>query len=187
MKSKDITTVTGLGVKPEQTICIPGNNRAKFCQGNPLDALIVDNLEKSLATTVDKYLGNSSGSIVVSLIKIIPSKMFRDLAYYIYVTGPLIRVYGTHAEFFNSDFEIWMGKKHFSHGCCRPIRIHKVWRALGKSPHGVEQLSILRHKVATIQGNVATKQFHGGQNIRDKRGRNKVRIYTSTYAPGADH
>ena len=66
--------------------------------------------------------------------------------------GPLMAVSGPHEEFFNSDFGIWIGGKHFSDSCCRTIRIHKVWSALVLRQHRVEYLSIMRHKVAMRQG-----------------------------------
>ena len=38
--------------------------------------------------------------------------------------------------------------KKNSDGCCRPIRMHKVWRVLVLSQNRVEYLSMMRHKVA---------------------------------------
>ena len=53
-----------------------------------------------------------------------------------------------HEDFFNSAFGIWTGGKHIPDGFCRPIRMHKVWRALGLIQNRLKQLSIMGHKLA---------------------------------------
>ena len=74
--------------------------------------------------------------------------MFRHPAYFLEVTGSSIVLSGPNEEFFNSDFDLWVGVNHFSDGCCRPIRMHKLWRALGLSQLRVEQLSSLWKELA---------------------------------------
>ena len=73
----------------------------------------MDNLETSLATTVDKSRGNTSGSIVESFIKPRASKMFGHPVYLLDEPGPSISVSGPHEEFFNSAFALWIGGKNF--------------------------------------------------------------------------
>ena len=63
-------------------------------------------------------------------------------------------VSGPHYEFFNSAFGIWIGGKKFSDGCCKLIRMQKLWRALGIRQQILEQLSILRHGVAMRRARV---------------------------------
>ena len=63
------------------------------------------------------------------------SAIFFHLAYSLDGPGPSIAVPGPHEEFSNSDFGIWIGVKYFSDGFCRPIRIHKVCKALILSKH----------------------------------------------------
>ena len=107
----------------------------------------MDNFETSLATTVDKARGNSSGAIVDRFIKHRTSTIFGHPLYSMDGSGPSMAVSGQHEEFFNSSFGIWIGGKYFSDGCCRPIRMQKLWRALVLRQHRVKQLSIMRHKV----------------------------------------
>ena len=40
--------------------------------------------------------------------------------------GPSIVVSGQHEEFSNHVLGIWIGKNN-SDGCCRPVKIHKIW------------------------------------------------------------
>ena len=91
----------------------------------------MDNLETSLSTTVDNYRGNASEDIVERFIKPRASAMFGHPAYFPDGPGPYIEVSGPHENVFNSGFGIWIGGKHFSNGCCRSGRMHKLWRALG--------------------------------------------------------
>ena len=111
----------------------------------------MDNLETSLDTTVDKARGNTSGAIVERFIKTRVSTIFGHPVYSLDGPGPSMVVSGPHEEFFNSAFGIWIGVKHFSDGCCGPISMHKVWRALGLKQLIVEQLSSLRQEVAMIR------------------------------------
>ena len=110
--------------------------------------MIMDNLETSLATTVDKACGNRSGATVERFIKPIASAMFLQPVYFLVGPGSSITVSGPHEDFFNSDFDLWIGGNNFSYGCCRPIRTHKVWRAFRLRHIILEQISILRQYVA---------------------------------------
>ena len=107
----------------------------------------MDDLETSLAITVYNARGNASGSIVEKFIKIRESTIVGHPVYSLDRPGTLIVVSGPHDEFFNSYFGIWMSKKYFSYGCCRPIRMHEIWSAIGLCQHRVEQLPILRQEV----------------------------------------
>ena len=66
------------------------------------------------------------------------------------VTGPYIEIVGPHEEFFSSIFLIWIGGKN-SDGCCIPIRMHKVWTALGLRHNIVGPLSSLWNEVYIIR------------------------------------
>ena len=79
------------------------------------DVLLMDNLEKSVATIVDKVVGNTCGDIVERLIKLRTSTMFVQLVYSLDELGPLIAISVPHENFFNSAFGIWMGG-FFSYG-----------------------------------------------------------------------
>ena len=107
----------------------------------------MDNLETSLASTVEKARGNASGDIVASFIKSRASTILIHPEYYMDVPGPSIALSGPHNEFFRSDFGTWIGIKHVLYGICRPFSIHKVWRALGLSKHIVEHLPSLQQEV----------------------------------------
>ena len=61
-----MTIVVGTGVKPEPIFIPPGNKEGKVGQEPPPDTLIMDNLETSLETTVDKSCGNANGATVES-------------------------------------------------------------------------------------------------------------------------
>ena len=99
-----------------------------YCSGVEITptmvVLIMNNLDTESATIVDNICGNSSGATVESFIKPITSTMFGQKVYYLDGTGPSISVSGPHEEFFNSNFGIWIGGKHFSGGCYRPISTH---------------------------------------------------------------
>ena len=90
----------------------------------------MDNLETLLATTLDKARRNASGAIVERFIKPRASTMFGPLEYLLDGPGPSIVVSVPHEEFFNGEFGIWIGGQNNPYGCCRPIRMHKVWRGL---------------------------------------------------------
>ena len=124
------TILAGSGMKPASKYFSQGTAKRKLGRKPPPDALIMDNLETSLATTVNKARGNTSGTIVERFIKSIASTMFGHTVYSLDGPGTSISVSGPHGEFFNSDFALYIGGKHFPDGCCRPIRIHEVWRAL---------------------------------------------------------
>ena len=67
---------------------MPGNTKGGFGQENLSDVLIMDNLEKSLATAVYKVCGNSSWAIVEKFIKPRTSKIFGHPEYFMYGSGP---------------------------------------------------------------------------------------------------
>ena len=73
-----------------------GTAKRKLVRNPPPDALIMDNLETSLATTVDKYRGNTSGAIVERLIKPRASTIFGHPVYSLDGTGPSMAVSGPH-------------------------------------------------------------------------------------------
>ena len=56
--------MAGTGMKPAQKCVLPGHSKEKTENETPPDALIIDNLETSLAKTLDKARGNTSGAIV---------------------------------------------------------------------------------------------------------------------------
>ena len=60
-------------------VFLPGNSKEKVGKETPTDTLIMDNLETSLATIVDKAHGNTGGSIVERFIKPIASTIFGHL------------------------------------------------------------------------------------------------------------
>ena len=78
--------------------------------------MIVDNLETSLTTTVDKACGNTSGDIVERFIKPRSSTLFGHPLYSLDGPDPSISVSVPHEEFSNSAFGIWIGGKHVSDG-----------------------------------------------------------------------
>ena len=56
-------------MKPEPNFILTGKIKEKVGKETTSDALIMDNLETYLATTVDKARGNASGAIVERFIK----------------------------------------------------------------------------------------------------------------------
>ena len=141
-------------MKPAQKTFPPGHSKEKVGKETPSYALIMDNLETSLATAVSNANGNTSGAIVERLIKPIASKMCGYPVYLLDGTGPSIAVSGPHKEFFNSAFAIWIGGKNFSDGCCRPIRMHELWRDLGLIHIRVEHIYNLRQEVSMRRARV---------------------------------
>ena len=95
---------------------LPWHSKAKTEKDPPPNpyALIMDNLESSLAITVDKSSGNTCGDIVERFIKPIEPTMFGHPVYSLDGLGPSIYVSVLHDEFFNGDFAIWIGGKHFN-------------------------------------------------------------------------
>ena len=89
-------------MKPAPKLNPPGHRKEKVWKETPPYLLIMDNLEKSLATTVDKDRGNTSGAIVERLITPRASKMFGHSVYSLYGPGPSISLSGPHEESFNS-------------------------------------------------------------------------------------
>ena len=68
--------MAGPGLDPETTFVPPGNNEGGVGKETPRDVLIMNNLETSLATTVDKASGNVNGSIVERFVKPRASSIF---------------------------------------------------------------------------------------------------------------
>ena len=93
------------------------------------DALIMDNLETFLATTVDKARGNTSVSIVESFIKPRASTIFGRLEYYLDVPGLSILVSDRHEDFHQLFWDLDR-QEMFFRGKLNTIRMHYVWRAL---------------------------------------------------------
>ena len=103
-------------MKPAPKLNPPGHRKEKVWKETPPYLLIMDNLEKSLATTVDKALGNTSGAIVERFIKPRASTMFGHPVYFLDGPGPSTSVPGPHEEYFNSDFALWISGKYFHMG-----------------------------------------------------------------------
>ena len=91
--------MAGPGVKRAPILVNPGNNEGNFGQEPPLDALIMDNLETSLETTVDKARGTSNEAIVERFIKHRASTIFVHLTYSLDGPGPPNAVSVTHENF----------------------------------------------------------------------------------------
>ena len=68
LKYQVIKIVAQAGMKPE-IFFSQGTEKRKLKSNPPPDALIMDNLEASLATTVNKSRGNTSGNILERFIK----------------------------------------------------------------------------------------------------------------------
>ena len=81
--------------------------KEKVGNKEPQDALIMDNLETSLDIKVDSW--EYVRVIVERFIKSRSSKMFGHPVYFIDGPGPWILILGTHEQFFNSAFGIWIG------------------------------------------------------------------------------
>ena len=102
-------------MNPAPKLVLPGHSKEKVGKNPPQDVLIMDNLETSLASTVYKDIGNTSGAIVERFIKPRASTMFGNPVYSLDGPGPPIAVSGPHEEFFNSDFALWIGGNIFSY------------------------------------------------------------------------
>ena len=144
------------------------------------------NLETSLATTVDKSCGNASVSIVERFIQPISSTIFDRPEKYLGGTGPSISVSGPHEEFFNSAFGIWIGGKYFPNGCCRKIRMQKVFEGLRIEAYyggtAIKTLERGRYETGKIG---SWKTWYVNPHGSTKGSRNKGRSYTSAYSPGS--
>ena len=76
----------------------------------------MDNLETSLATTVDKSYGNTRVSILERFIKPRELTIFGHPVYSLDGPGSSMAVSRPYEEFFNGDFGIWIVGKNFSGG-----------------------------------------------------------------------
>ena len=76
LKSQDRTIVAGPGMNLAPKFVLSGHSKEKVGKETPPYELIIDNLETSLATTVDYARGKTSGAIVDSFIKPRASTMF---------------------------------------------------------------------------------------------------------------
>ena len=88
--------VSHIGMKPEPIFLYPRAHKEKFGKETPSYALIMDNLETLLATTVYKACGNVSGAIVERFIKPTASIRFVHPVYSLDGPGPLMLVSGPH-------------------------------------------------------------------------------------------
>ena len=68
--------MVGTGVYLAPTFFLPWNIKYKVGKEIPPDTLLMDNLETSLITTVDKARGNTGRAILERLIKSRASKIF---------------------------------------------------------------------------------------------------------------
>ena len=109
LKSQDRTIVSGPGMNPHQNLFHPGHSKKKVRRELLPYALIVDNLETSLANTMDKDHANASGTIFKMFIKPRASTIFGQPVYFLDGLEPSIAVSGLHEECFNSTFGIWIG------------------------------------------------------------------------------
>ena len=64
LNSQGITIVAQAGMKPAPKFVLPGHRKEKIGKETSPDAFIMYNLEKLLATTMDKTCGNASEAIV---------------------------------------------------------------------------------------------------------------------------
>ena len=106
LNTQDRTIVTGPGIKPAPKFVFLWHSKEKTDKEVPQDPLIIDNLETSLETKVDKACGNTSGSVVERFIKSRASEMFGHPVHLLEGPGPSIPVSGPHEEFSNSAFGI---------------------------------------------------------------------------------
>ena len=83
-------------MKPAPKNISPRAQQREIWGKNSPDALIIDQLERLLATTVDKARGNTSGFIVDSFIKPRAYTMFGHPVYSLNGTGPSFAVSGPH-------------------------------------------------------------------------------------------
>ena len=122
VKSQYRTIVSGTGVNLETKNVLPENSKEKVGKETPPYAFLMDNLETSFSTTVNKAHGNTGGSTMERFIKPIASTMFGHPVYSLDGTGPSIEISGPHEIFFNSSFRICICGD-FPGGCSRLIRL----------------------------------------------------------------
>ena len=79
-------------MNPAPNLFCPGHIKEEVWKEPPPYTLIMDNMETSLATTVYKARGNTSGDIVERFIKPRASTMFGNPVYLLYGPGPPIAV-----------------------------------------------------------------------------------------------
>ena len=90
-------------MKTAPKLVSPGHRKEKFGKENPPDALIMDNLETLLKTTVDKVCGNTNGAVVDRFIKSREPTMFVHPVYFLDRPGRSIDVPDPHEKIFNSN------------------------------------------------------------------------------------
>ena len=88
LKYQGKTIVAQSCMKPVPNCVLPGHSKEKIGKEIPPDVLIVDNLETSLDTTVDKACDNAIGDIVERFIKPRASTIFVHLVYKLDCPGP---------------------------------------------------------------------------------------------------
>ena len=103
LDTQDITIVSGQGMNLAPKYFLPGHSKEKVENETPPDALIMDNLETLLKTTVDKVCGNTNGAVVDRFIKSIEPTMFVHPVYFLDGPGRSIDVPDPHEKIFNSN------------------------------------------------------------------------------------
>ena len=88
------------GVNSAKNCVLPGNSKEKVGKEINPDALLMDTLETSFTTTVDKASGNTGGEIVERFMKYIASESFGHPLYFLDETGPYISTSGSHEDIF---------------------------------------------------------------------------------------
>ena len=88
VKSQDRSIVAVTGVDLETELFLPDKIKEKVGNEIPPYSLLMDNLETSLVTTVDKFSDNTFGSIVGRFIKPRASTMFCHPVYLLDGPGP---------------------------------------------------------------------------------------------------
>ena len=104
MKSKYRTKVSSPVFNPAPTFVLTGEVWREVGQENLLDMLILDNLETSLTTPVNKAHVNASGDIVERFIKPRLSIMIEYPAYSLDGPGPSIATSVPYEEFSTIHF-----------------------------------------------------------------------------------
>ena len=91
--------MAGTGVNLVPNFLSHGTVKKNLGRTPPPDALVMDNLETFLATTVDKASGNATGSMLERFIKNRSPTMFGHPEYSLDGPGPSISVLCPHEDF----------------------------------------------------------------------------------------